>query len=408
MKNLIATILVSQLGTIGYGQNALSVYTKKEKGIEVVQKDSLFSLRFQFRMQSRAGYLSKANDATADEFDFTPESFEMRVRRLRLAMRGFVYNPKFTYYIQLSFSRGDMDWESTSTSTSNTSPNIVRDAMAFYEPVKGLKFGFGQTKLPGNRQRVVSSGNLQFYDRSIVNATFTLDRDFGLFATYEKDYYRIKGAVTSGEGRNSTKSDKGLNYTGRLEFLPFGKFTGDNEDCEGDLAREKSPKLVIAGGYNYNVSAMRTGGTLGSDLYASVNKQNLHADLLFKYKGFALLSEYCNRIVDNPVTTNSDGKYRVVYNGYGVNTQISYLFKNNYEIAARYSYVTPNRNIYDNENFSSVNEKRQDHIHLGVTKYIYGHRLKLQGNLLYQMTKDLKNDKQTNQVGAVFQIEMGI
>lgn len=405
----LSTAVLSALVLTGNAQDKspLTVITKKEKGIEVVQKDSLFSLRFQFRMQSRAGYLSKANDS-GDEFDFTPETFEMRVRRLRLAMRGFVYNPKFTYYIQLSFSRGDMDWESTATTTLNTSPNIVRDAMAFYEPVKGLKFGFGQTKLPGNRQRVVSSGNLQFFDRSIVNATFTLDRDFGLFGTYEKEYFRIKGAVTSGEGRNSNKSDKGLNYTGRLEFLPFGKFTGDNEDWEGDLAREAKPKLVLAAGYNYNVHAVRTGGTLGSDLYAPVNMENLHADILFKYKGFALLSEYCNRIVDEPITENEDGKHRVIYNGFGSNTQISYLFKNNFEIAARYSFITPNKNIYDNADFSSVNEKRQDQIHFGVTKYLYGHRLKLQGNLLYNMSKDLKNDTQKNQVGAVFQIEMGI
>jgi hypothetical protein len=407
MKKLVTLLMFTP--TIGMlnAQSPLTVMTKREKGIEVVQKDSLFSMRFQFRMQNRMGYFSQFNDE-GEKFDFTPESFDMRVRRLRLAMRGFVYNPKFTYYIQLSFSRGDMDWESTSTSSSNTSPNIVRDAMVFYEPVKGLKFGFGQTKLPGNRQRVVSSGNLQFYDRSIVNATFTLDRDFGLFATYEKDYFRIKGAVTSGEGRNVTKTDKGLNYTGRVEVLPFGKFTGDNEDCEGDLAREKTPKLAVAAGYNYNVNAVRTGGTLGSDLYDAVNKQNLHIDMLFKFKGFALMSEYCNRIVDQPVTMNTDGKVRAVYNGFGSNTQVSYLFKNNIELAARYSFITPNRNIYDNPDFPSVNEKRQNQIHLGVTKYLYGHRLKVQGNLLYNMSKDLRNDSRKNQVGAVFQIELGI
>jgi phosphate-selective porin len=409
MKKILLSCIASCWIVISttLAQSPINVITKREKGIELVQKDSLFSLRFQFRMQNRVGYLSKSIDSE-DEFDFTPESFEMRVRRLRMAMRGFVYSSKFTYYIQLSFSRGDMDWESTLSSSSNTSVNIVRDAMVFYEPFKGLKFGFGQTKLPGNRQRVVSSGNLQFADRSIVNATFTLDRDFGLFATYEKEKYRIKGAVTSGEGRNSTRSDKGLNYTGRLEYLPFGKFTGDNEDWEGDLAREAKPKLVLAAGYNYNVHAIRTGGTLGSDLYAPVNVQNLHADLLFKFKGFSVLSEYCNRIVDEPVTENEDGKQRLTYNGFGSNTQISYLFKNNIELAARYSFITPNKNLYDNPDFPSINEKRQDQIHLGITKYLYGHRLKLQGNLLYNMTKDLRNDTQKNQVGAIFQVELGI
>lgn len=389
-------------GVNAQSNSPLIVTTKREKGIEVLQKDSLFSLRFQFRMQSRAAYMSKSDE------DFTPESFEMRIRRLRLAMRGFVYNPKFSYYIQLSFSRGDMDWESTSSSTTNTSPNIVRDAMVFYSPMKSLKFGFGQTKLPGNRQRVVSSGNLQFFDRSIVNSTFTIDRDFGLFATYDQGLFRIKGSITSGEGRNSVNSDKGLNYTGRIELLPFGSFTGENEDWEGDLARESKPKLVLAAGYNYNVHAIRNGGTIGKDLYTPVNMQNLHADLLFKYKGFAFMQEYCNRIVDQPITVNVDGKLRTVYNGFGSNTQLSYLFKNNFEVAARYSFIAPNKNIYQNEEFTSVNELRQDQVQVGVTKYLYGHRFKVQGNLLYHMKKDLKNSSQFNQVGAVFQIEMGI
>lgn len=403
MRRLLTLLLFTGLTNIAMAQSPLTIYTKKEKGIEAVQKDSLFSIRFQFRMQNRAGYLSKSME------DLTPETFEFRVRRLRMAMRGFVYNPKFTYYIQLSFSRGDMDWESTASSISNTSPNVVRDAMVFYEPVKNLKFGFGQTKLPGNRQRVVSSGNLQFADRSIVNSTFTLDRDFGFFATYDATYFRIKGAMTSGEGRNSTTSDKGLNYTGRLEFLPFGRFTGDNEDWEGDLAREAKPKLVLAAGYNLNAHAIRSGGTLGRDLYAPVNMQNLHADLLFKYKGFAIFQEYCNRIVDVPVTVASNGtSLRAIYNGFGSLTQISYNNKNNVEVAIRYAMITPNKNIFDNALFPSINEKRQEHIHLGVTKYLYGHRFKIQGNLLYQISKDLKNATQSGQLGAIFQVEMGI
>jgi len=400
---LVAFLFIAPFGNT-QEKSPIQVSTKREKGIEILQKDSLFSIRFQFRMQSRAGYLSRSDE------DLTPESFEFRIRRLRMAMRGFVYSSKLTYYIQLSFSRGDMDWESTNNSTFNTSPNIVRDAMIFYEPIKSLKFGFGQTKLPGNRQRVVSSGNLQFFDRSIVNATFTIDRDFGFFTTLDKEYFRIKGAITSGEGRNSNKSDKGLNYTGRVEILPFGKFTGDNEDCEVDLAREKSPKLAIAAGYNYNVHAVRQGGTIGNDLYSYVNMENLHADLLFKYRGWAILQEYTNRIVDNPFTVKTDdaSKIRSVYTGFGMNTQISYLFKNNFELAARYSFITPNKTVYDNAQFPSINEKRQEHLHLGVTKYLYGHRLKVQGNLLYQLTKDLRNVTQKGQFGAVFQIELGI
>lgn len=384
-------------------QNPLIVTTKKEKGIEVLQKDSLFSLQFQFRMQNRAGYLSQSEE------DLTPQAMEFRVRRLRMRMKGFVYNPKLTYYVQLSFSRGDMDWEDNASAI-NSSPNVVRDAMIYYEPITGLKFGFGQTKLPGNRQRVVSSGNLQFADRSIVNSTFTLDRDFGFFATYDKKYFSIKGALTSGEGRNSTKSDKGMNYTGRVEIFPFGRFAKENDECEGDLAREQTPKLALCGGYNLNENAVRQAGTLGNDLYESVDMKNLHLDVLFKYKGFALYQEYCQRDVNKAITVHATDptKLKAVYNGFGSLTQVSYLFKNNYEIAVRYAFITPNSNIYANTIYTTINEKRQEHIHLGLTKYLYGHRVKIQGNLLYQVSKDLKNVTDHKQLGAIFQIELGI
>jgi hypothetical protein len=405
MKNTFWPVILVYIIISGnlFSQLPVNIITKKEKGIEIVQKDSLFSMQFQFRMQNRAGFM------TESETDLTPKDFEFRVRRLRMRLRGFVINPKFGYHVQLSFSRGDMDWESTNESEINTSVNIVRDAVVSYDATKSLKFIFGQTKLPGNRQRVVSSGNLQFADRSIVNSTFTLDRDFGFFANYEKKYFAIKTAITSGEGRNSTKSNKGLNYTGRIEFLPFGKFSSGNDECEGDLAREKSPKLALCGSYNYNDDAARSGGTLGTDLYSLTDMQNLHLDLLLKYRGFAFYQEYLNRQVENPVTENlGNGNIISIYTGFGVLSQASYLFKNNIEIAARYAMIQPRSDLYNNATFSSLNIKKQEHIQLGITKYLYGHRLKVQGNLLYHITSDLKNDSSKKQFGAIFQVELGI
>lgn len=402
--NLIGLLLLTILFKISVlSQNSpLSIITKKEKGIEAIQKDSLFSIQFQFRMQNRAGYMSTS------ESDLTPEQFEFRVRRLRMRFKGFVINPKINYYVQLSFSRGDMDWDDTQASSINSSPNIVRDAVITYNVNPSFQLGFGQTKLPGNRQRVVSSGNLQFADRSIVNSTFTIDRDFGFFGTYQSNFINLKGAVTSGEGRNSSKSNKGLNYTGRLEIQPFGKFTQGNDDCEGDLAREKSPKLSIAATYNFNDDAMRTGGTLGNDLYESVDITNIQLDALFKYKGFAFYQEYLTRTANNPITVNDQGKIRSVYTGFGLLSQASYLFKNNIEIAGRIAVINPTKSLYDNSSYPSIHEKRLEQWQLGITKYIYGHRLKVQGNLLYHIAKDLYYAKKTGQFGAIFQVELGI
>lgn len=214
--------------------------------------------------------------------DLNPESWEARVRRARLSFIGDVYNSKLTYYLQLSFSRGGMDWSVADVSTINTSPNVLRDAMIFYKPIKALQFGFGQGKLPGNRQRVISSGAQQFYDRSVVNAALTLDRDFVFFANYAIQAWDVKtilkGAITSGEGRNSSISNSGLAYTGRVEVLPFGDFTDGGDYFEGDLVHESKLKLSLVAGYHLNDLAVRAQGQLGRDLYAPKTYQEFLAD----------------------------------------------------------------------------------------------------------------------------------
>ena len=132
-------------------------------------------------------------------------------------------------------------------------------------------------------------------------------------------------------------------------------------------------------------------------------------DAVFKYKGFAWYNEFMQRDASSPITYNSDtSKTSVVYVGFGYLTQLSYLFKSNWEVAVRYAEVSPLSSIYNNSDFSMVNEKKTQHIQLGVTKYLYGHRVKVQGNLLYQLSSDLRNNTDAGKYGAVLQVELGI
>ncbi len=373
-----------------------------KNGLGFATPDSSYSINIRFRMQNR--FLMN----TKDEEHLETGSWEARVRRCRLSFTGHVLNPKWNYYLQLSFSRGDMDWSDVDASTQNTSPNVVRDAMIFYKPIKNLQFALGQGKLPGNRQRMVSSGALQFYDRSIVNATFTADRDFGFFVNYKLHLGKTpvlltKLAATSGEGRNSVSSNTGLAYTGRLEFLPLGEFTDAGDYYEGDLAREQKPKISIAGGYHFNDLAVRTGGQLGKDLLATRSFNVYFAELLLKYKGISASSEYIRRDTDgSPIILGSDGKTRTITTGDGINTQVSYCFKNMYEIALRYSLVSPHLDV-----LSKVREIEQYGI--GLSKYLNKHKLKVQGNLFYNRERDLNLQEDHNKYFfAVFQIELGI
>jgi phosphate-selective porin OprO/OprP len=372
-----------------------------KNGIGIIAPDSQFSLNMRFRFQSRFMMFSQSTS------DLSPNSWEARVRRARLSFTGHLYNPKLTYYLQLSFSRGDMDWSMADASTINTSPNVVRDAVIYYKPTKTLQLGFGQTKLPGNRQRVISSGAQQFYDRSVVNAALTLDRDFGAFANYSVQTGKVKtifkGAITTGEGRNSVTSNSGLAYTGRLEILPLGEFTDGGDYFEGDLIHEAKPKLSIAAGYQLNDLAMRTQGQLGKDLYAPKTYQEFVADALLKYKGWAASYEYLDRTSDvGPISTNSTGSKRALLLGKGYNAQLSYCTKSQWEIAGRYTFLQPNNLVYSY--YNSIEQYGG-----GVTKYLVKHKVKAQFNIFYNKEKNLSTLKTgIENIFGVLQFEVGI
>ncbi|MNU87570.1 hypothetical protein D3C71_773540 [compost metagenome] len=191
--------------------------------------------------------------------------------------------------------------------------------------------------------------------------------------------------------------------------MPFGAFTNKNDYQEGDLEREQKPKLSLGASYNFNDDAVRAGGQLGRDLFKKTDMSTLSLDLLFKYKGFAMYTEFMQRNCTNPITFTSDSLgVQAVFAGNGFMQQFSYLFKSKWEIAIRYAEITPFSSVYNNPTFSGVNLKKNQEFQLGVTKYIYGHRVKVQGNILYQLTSDLRDKLNTGRFGAIFQIEFGI
>jgi phosphate-selective porin OprO/OprP len=384
-------IIAIFLSCTAFGQKAQTPvpYFTYGKGLGITSPDSLFSINIRFRIQNRFAF------ETEDQNDFTISEVEARVRRARLRFDGFVYSPRLTYLLQLSFSRGDMDYESLGF------PNIIRDAYIQYAFTKHFSIGIGQTKLPGNRQRINSSGDLQFADRSIVNSIFNIDRDFGVQFSYKTNYYQVRGAISSGEGRNISTSDNGLAYTGRVEVLPFGQFTNGGDYFEGDLAREKYKKVSIGVAYCFNDKAARTGGQLGSYLYAPTDISTLMLDFLYKHNGWAFASEFIRRSSPNPVSTDVNGNQRFVYVGSGQNYQGSYLFMNNIEIAGRYSVVTPAKQI-------SGSQSKTEQFTLGTSKYLKGHRVKIQNDITLEQIHP-EGFGITDQAWIYrFQIELGI
>lgn len=373
-----------------------AAYLSTRDGVAFAGPDSAFTLKLRFRMQNRASLLTNAGQ------DLGIGAVDARIRRLRLRMDGFVMSPKFRYYIQLSFSRADLDLETDDT------PQVVRDAILFYHVNKNLYFGFGQSKLPGNRQRVTSSGALQFAERSIANARFNIDRDFGLKAYYTTPGTRqnliLKGSITTGDGRNALTGNNGLAYTGRLEWLPLGLFGDEYDYVEGDPARINRPKLALAATYSANVKAVRTGGQLGRELPQPVDINTAFADLTFKYRGWALLTELFWRDASRRglPERNADDQPPYVYTGRGLNVQASRMVSLRNELAFRYAVTAP---------FASLRplERQREELTAGFTHYFRDHRFKWQFNLSYLVADGVyRPDHDGNRWNAIVQVEVGI
>jgi phosphate-selective porin OprO and OprP len=370
-------------------------YYSYGKGLGITSPDSLFQLNIRFRMQNRVSYI---------QADGEDNRYEAQIRRLRLRFDGYVGNPQFLYVIQLSFAPGDVG-----VIEEGDNINIIRDAAVIYRPINSKwSFIFGQTKLPGNRQRVNSSGALQLTDRTINNARFNIDRDFGFQAYYinemkNKFSYNIKTAISTGEGRNWTKtSDDGVALTGKVELFPFGSFKKNGSYFEGDIAREETPKLMLSGVYHQNNRAVRTQGQLGSELFAPKTIRSIFFDGLLKYNGWSFMTAYMQRHANNLIAYNPVDltQFNYVSAGYGMDYQLSYVFPSNYEIIGRYSTQNIDKQI---ENLVP-NSKQYS---IGITKYIWEHSLKLQTELTYNTLNYFSGNEKNSWYGR-FQIEIGI
>ncbi len=373
-------------------------YYNYGKGLGVTSADSLFQLNIRFRMQNRVTY---------NDNEDLGSSYEAHIRRLRLRFDGYVGNPKFQYVIQLSFAPGDLG----GALVEGKNINIIRDAAISYVHNKHWNFLFGQTKLPGNRQRINSSGSLQLTDRSINNSQFNIDRDFGIQANYlnqSKDAfsYRVKTAVSSGEGRNWTGKDENVALTGKVEVLPFGTFKKGGEYFEGDIQYEEEPKLMLSGVLHKNFGANLSRGQQGNELFEARDLQSVFIDALAKYRGWAGMIAYMNRTTNDPITTMIDAngatQTRYVFAGEGMDYQLSYTFpSSHYEVIGRFSTQNVDDKIYQ------LNVPNQKQYSLGVTKYIWEHAFKVQTEFSYDKLQ-FQNGQEKGNWYVRFQIEIGI
>ena len=351
------------------------------KGLfNLIGQDSTWSMKVGLRFQTLATSKWDVNNGLSN-----PES-SMLIRRSRLKFDGFAFSPKLKYKVELGLSNRDQSGASKYTSNA---PRYILDAVLKWNFSGNFVLWFGQTKLPGNRERVISSANLQQVDRSLLNSRFTIDRDIGVQLRHHfnlTDTFLVKEifSIAQGEGRNITTGNLGGHqYTTRVELFPFGDFKSKGDYKGSDLKFEPSPKLSLGVAYDFNNNASKTRSNQGSYMtndtggFYSTNISTLFVDAMYKHQGFSLMAEYANRTADDAFAKNSDGSLTgdEVQVGNGLNIQTGYLVSKTVELSGRYTNISLDKEI--------TGKGSENQYTLGLSKYIAGHSLKVQTDLSY-------------------------
>lgn len=378
----IKILLILIFSTIVFKSKAQEISVPKfGKGLFNIQgKDSTFSMNFSARMQFLA--ISQWEDQNGS---LVNSESNFLVRRARLKFKGFAFSPKLQYKIELGLSNRDIAGGSEFT---NNTPRYILDAFVKWNFHQNFWLWVGQTKLPGNRERVISSGDLSLVDRSLLNVHFNIDRDVGIqlrhhFKLSNNFIVREMFAISQGEGRNVTTGNLGgYQYTGRIELLPFGTFQQNGDYSGVDFLREQNIKVAIGATYDFNNDAVKSRSNLGAYMktdtgFHETNISTFFIDAILKYKGFTFLGEYASRDANDPIAKNADGSFTgdVVEIGNALSLQTGYLFTNNYEVTGRYTSIDFNKNI--------TGKGLEQQFTLGVSKYIVGHKLKIQSDISY-------------------------
>ncbi len=352
------------------------------RGITVRSADDRASMTIRARLQTRA----TVADTGADD---VPATAEVLVRRARLVLSGNAAGPTFTYYVQLSFANLDNEADLRLP---------LRDAYVTWSSARDFNVRVGQMKVPFSRQRVVSSSALQMVDRSIVVSELNLDRDVGIqvFSKNLLGVGRLGYAVGlfGGEGRNRLGRAAGLLYTARLEAWPLGAF---DDYVEADLQRLDQVRVALGVSAGYNQNTNRPRSTIGTPYPAGdVDYRHAAADVTVKWRGWSLASEVMHRRAAAGTTSRAGDNLQLpARSGWGAYLQGGKMVAARWEVTGRISHLGPAAD-------ADVTFTRAREVAAGVSYYLHGHDLKVQGD--YVRVREPAFGRTTQQARAQLQL----
>jgi phosphate-selective porin OprO and OprP len=380
MQLALAALLVSATTTATTADTgAFRVGFKLGDGFLIEQPNALL---LNIRTRGQFLYTIENNDLSTAPPTLLGTTTSLQFRRLRVTFSGYVFGKQNVYRMELGFSPRDI---AVRNNVARQTPLI--DYYFRFTHLRDLTLQVGQYRVPFDRERMTSAGNLNMVDRSILNDEFTLERDLG-FDLRSNDLFglgflRYYAGVFIGEGRNTFElSDFGLNYIVRLEVLPLGLY---DDSSLGDLPRTPSPKLTFGVGYGYLDRAKRDQGILGI-IPVDLGTTNFHlatADAYFVWRGLSILGAFFFRNGERNIPLNTI-EFDRPRNAYGFMLQPAYLLPwIDLEIEARFDRIVP---------YGETLVTLRSDLGVGLSYYFVGHSMKLQADFFHQwLTNDLAN-----------------
>lgn len=378
MKKIVFVAAFFMLSIAGYAQEKQDGASfELGNGLEIRSNKGLHVFNIGGYIQADAQYFKEEQLPSENRFG---------IRRAFLHAGGRLFEEKMSFLLQLDV----------------TDPYPLLDAWAAYHFSDKVKLSVGQKQsFSGTRSLMFYDNALALGNRSLADETFFASgRELGAFLETKflvgTAGLRLDAAITSGDGRNSFGANStdfdlgGAKYSGRATVYPLGYFTGDNDLTDTDFAREEQLKIALGSAFSYNDGASNKIGEGHGDfmMYDEEGKghfpdyQKIAVDMLMKYRGFTLLTEYVNAVgagLDNIYLTPSVNSKLVpkqiadyLVLGNGLNLQAGYLWKTNWALDMRYSQVSPEWE----ENATLINNTKA--YTLGFAKYFKDNRMKVQ------------------------------
>ncbi|WP_411824117.1 porin [Leptospira sp. 'Mane'] len=335
------------------------------KGLDFESPEEDASLNLRLRFQGR---YTQGNSTNPDG-----DPTELQLRRARIALRGYVMNKDWQYYMQLGFSDQDMEKDR---------PVPLRDAVLTYAKYRDFNISGGQMKVPFNRERVISDGIQEFVDRTISNGELNLDRDVGVqvFSNnfLDLNHFGYNVGVFGGDGRNKTSHSPGVLSIAKLTYYPLGCYTDTGEP---DLDYSSSPKLSFSVFGAKNVNTNRTLSTFGDTYdFARFTYNHSGAEFVLKWIGFSFSGEYLVRDADAAYREKEIGnqlKREYSRSARGEMIQFGYLLTQKLGVAFRFSEYYP---IAKTDPTLTYSRERG----IALSYYIQDHNLKIQADYSHQ------------------------